>query len=373
MASSQWSPLSSPFWILQGIGWGTYGLLWYLASLPVYYEAAPDALLIGAARTAYYILLGVGATLLLRPLYRRLWARRASFVSLLVVGGGCSFVGSVVWLFCFEAVKWPLSSDPFSGAYGASSLLYFARPVVSNTFVLLAWSGLYFGTKYQRGLLAQQERTLRAETLAREAQIQMLRYQLNPHFLFNTLNTLLSLIGEDDRRAKQFVHQLAEFLRYSLLGTDTPTVALQEEVAVIRSFLSIERLRFGDDLQVDIDVAPASRTVPVPPFVVQSLVENAVKHGRASSATPLRVRLRTLMENDRLTIEVANTGRLHRSPPGDSRTGIGLRNLRERLDKLYPDRYEFTLRADDGWVRARLVLAPPPLPDAAPTAAAAHG
>jgi signal transduction histidine kinase len=372
MASPQWSPLSSSFWTLQGIGWGTYGLLWYLASLPVYYGAASEALLIGAARTAYYVLLGIGATLLLRPLYRYLWSRQASLARLLAASVVCSFVGSILWLLCFEAVKWPLRSAPFSGAYGASSLLYFARPVVSNTFVLLAWSGLYFGIKHQRGLLAQQERTLRAETLAREAQIQMLRYQLNPHFLFNTLNTLLTLIGEDDRRAKQFVHQLAEFLRYSLLGTDTQTVPLQEEVAVIRSFLSIERLRFGDDLQVDIDVASASRTAPVPPFVVQSLVENAVKHGRASGTTPLRVRLRTQMENDRLTIEVANTGRL-RPAARDNRTGIGLRNLRERLDKLYPGRYEFTLRADDGWVRARLVLTPPPIPDSAPAAAAARG
>jgi hypothetical protein len=340
--------------LLQGLGWGTYGLLWYLASLPIY-EAAGTAL-IGAVRTAYYVGLGMSLTIAFRPLYRYFWNRGTAPAALLLMAVVCSLLGTGVWLVLFEAVKWPLEAPPFSGAYGARSIWYFARPVVSTTTVLLAWSALYFGVKYQRNLLQQQERTLRAETLAREAQLQMLRYQLNPHFLFNTLNTLLSLIGEDDRRAKQFVQELADFLRYSLLDTDTRTVSLHEEIEVVRSFLAIEKLRFEDTLQVTFDVDPATESVQIPPFLVQSLVENAVKHGRAASSS-LQVRLATTQADGALHVEVANTGRLQSA--SGARTGIGLKNVRERLQRLYPDRHTFSLREEDGWVRARIAIQQP--------------
>lgn len=356
MMTSRWSPLFSSFWTLQGVGWGTYGLLWYLASLPIY-DGIEVSLLVGAIRVLYYVGLGASVTLVFRPLYRRLWERRASLPIMLGASLACSLFGAGGWLFCFEGVKWPLEQASFSGAYGAASLWYFARPLVSNTVVLLAWSTLYFGIKYQRNLLVQQERTLRAETLAREAQLQMLRYQINPHFLFNTLNTLVSLIGEDDRRAKQFVHELAEFLRYSLLDTDTRTVSLHEEVEVVRSFLSIEKLRYEDDLRVEFDVDPATESVPIPPFLIQALVENAVKHGRASAPVPLQVCLATTLEDGALRIRVANTGRLAPSPAaGSGHGGIGLTNLRERLQRLYPNRHRFTLEEEDGWVRAEVAL-----------------
>lgn len=337
------------------MGWGMYGLLWYVASLPIY-EEAEASLLVGMIRVLYYVGLGVGITLAFRPLYRRLENREIPLTILLTISLVCSLVGSAVWLAFFEGVKWPLNTTPFSGAYGAGSFWYFARPMVSHTVVLLAWSVLYFGVKYQRDLLIQQERTLRAETLAREAQIQMLRYQLNPHFLFNTLNTLLTLIGEDDRRAKRFVHELAGFLRYSLLDTDTHTVPLSREIDVIRSFLSIEKLRFADDLRFEFDIDSATESTPIPPFLVQSLVENAVKHGRAAGPAPLRVRLATYCEDDALCVEVANTGRLAPSPARNGHDGIGLKNLRERLRRLYPDRHSFALREEDGWVRAEVVL-----------------
>lgn len=359
MASRRrWSPLFSSFWTLQSIGWGTYGLLWYLASLPIY-DAVDAPAIVGAVRTLFYVGLGLSLTVAFRPLYRWFWNRESSLPTLLVVSSVCSLVGSALWLVVFEAVKWPLDAPPFSGAYRADSVWYFARPMLGATIVLLAWSALYFEVKYQRNLLAQQERTLRAKTLAREAQLQVLRSQLNPHFLFNTLNTLLSLIGEDDQRAKRFVHELADLLRYSLLNTDTNTVSLQEEIEVIRSFLSIERLRFDDRFQVHYNVDPETESVQVPPFLIQSLVENAVKHGRRTPTSPLTIRLTTRQDHNTLHVEVENTGQLRAVPPLGSRGGIGLKNLRERLDRLYPETNSFTLEEQNGWVRAHVAIPHP--------------
>ena len=353
MKSDRWSPLFSSFWTLHVVGWGTYGLLWYLASLPFYAsKSVPPEL--AAVRVGYYVMIGGVITLAVRPLYRRLWNRDTPLVLLLPVALACSLAGTAVLILLFEGIKWPLDAPAFQGA----SLWQFARPFVSNALVLMAWSALYFGVKYQRDLQAQQRRTLRAETLAREAQLDMLRYQLNPHFLFNTLNTLRALIGDDDRRAKRIVTELSDFLRYSLLDLNAPTVPLREEVDVTRTYLAIEKIRFEDRLQVEVDVDPSVASRPVPPFLVHSLVENAVKHGMATSPRPLRIRLEATPTDDGFQIEVANTG--HLSDPSSTialpSNGIGLQNVRQRLDQLFPDRHAFTLTEADGWVRARVAI-----------------
>lgn len=341
--------LQPSFWTLHVAGWGAYGLLWYLASLPLYTELGFGPWL-GAIRALYYASIGFGLTLLFRPLYRRLWARRASLFTLLAAAIGCSLLGTAAWVVLFEGIKWPLDAPPFQDA----SILQFARPYVSSSLVLMAWSALYFGIKYQQDLRAQRERTLRAETLAREAQLDMLRYQLNPHFLFNTLNTLRALIGDDDRRARRIVTELSDFLRYSLLDSDARTVPLHEELSVTRTYLSIEKIRFEERLQVEEAIDAEAASVPVPPFLIHSLVENAVKHGMATSPRPLRIRLVAARDGGGLRIEVANTGRLTdpSSPNGPPSYGIGLKNVRQRLRQLYPDRHHFTLTEDDGWVRA---------------------
>lgn len=352
MASARWSPLFSSFWTLHGLGWSAYGLLWYLASLPGYETlgASPG---LAAVRVGYYVLVGATLTLSFRPLYRRLWQQDAGLATLLAVAIACSMLGTAVWILLFEGIKWPLDAPRFQGA----RLWELARPFLSNALVLLAWSALYFGIKYQRTLQHQQRRTLRAETLAREAQLDMLRYQLNPHFLFNTLNTLRALIGDDDQRAKRIITELSDFLRYSLLDLNAPTVPLRDEIEVITAYLAIEKIRFEDRLLVTIDSDPAVESRSVPPFLVHSLVENAVKHGMATSPRPLRICLETIPTAEGFQVEVANTGHLANfSFNGTPSTGIGLKNVRQRLKQLFPGRHAFTLTEADGWVRARIQI-----------------
>ncbi|NBB84954.1 MAG: histidine kinase [Bacteroidetes bacterium] len=358
MHTERWSHLYFPFWTLHLTGWGAYGLIWYLASLPGYATLGASPA-IAAVRVGYYVAIGALLTLAFRPLFRRLWRRDAALVTLLPIVAGCALLGTVVWIMLFEGVKWPMDAPPFQGA----SVWAFARPYVSNVLVLLAWSALYFGIKYQRDLQRHQTRTLRAETLAREAQLDMLRYQLNPHFLFNTLNTLRALISDDNRRARRIVTELADFLRYSLLEVNAPTVPLREEIEVTRTYLAIEKIRFEERLQIHISIDPSVESKRVPPFLVHSLVENAVKHGMATSPRPLRLRLVAEPIPDGIQIEVANTGHLsdpsaNGAPPS---TGIGLKNVRQRLDQLFPDRNALALTESDGWVRARVTIGTPAL------------
>ena len=230
--------------------------------------------------------------------------------------------------------------------------------VLDYSFTLAGWSALYFGIKYWRQWQSEHERTLQAEALANHAQLDMLRYQLNPHFLFNALNSIRASIDEDSQRAKRMVTEFSEFLRYSLLNDNSTLVDLRQEIEAIRSYLAIEKIRFEDKLEVTFEIEPAAAECQVPGFLIHPLVENAVKHGMTNNPEPLRILIAAKVRDGRLVVEVANTGRLDTRTPQTNGAGtrIGLRNVRERLAKLYPDQSSFTLRQDGIWIRATIEM-----------------
>jgi LytS/YehU family sensor histidine kinase len=235
---------------------------------------------------------------------------------------------------------------------------------VYNTLTLVAWSTLYVGLLYRDMLQAQRDSALRAAAEARDAQLRMLAYQLNPHFLFNTLNSLRAMIDEDRDRARDMVTELARFLRYALVDRPLHLAPLREEVAAVRGYLAIEAIRFEDRLDVRVEVTPAAAECRVPAFLLNPLVENAIKHGRPSHpGAPLRVRLHAGVAAGRLEIVVESSGTLdERAGPERSRGGIGLRNVRERLEHHYPGSHRFALEGGAALVRVTIDI--PAVPDA---------
>jgi hypothetical protein len=208
-------------------------------------------------------------------------------------------------------------------------------------------------------ILTPGSQALRALLLATEARWQMLRYQVNPHFLFNALNSSRALVDEEPGRARQMITELADFFRYSLLETQARDVPLGDELRAIRSYLEIQRIRFEERLCVSFDVEPRAEEVRLPGFLIHPLVENAVKHGLDTQKGRVELRIRAALVGDRLEVEVANTGRwLAAREPGVAGTGTGLANVRERLAHAFPGRHRFELREDAGWVRASLSVEP---------------
>jgi LytS/YehU family sensor histidine kinase len=199
---------------------------------------------------------------------------------------------------------------------------------------------------------------LQAEALANHAQLDMLRYQLNPHFLFNALNSIRASIDEDSQRAKRMVTEFSEFLRYSLLNDNSAPVELRQEIEAIKNYLAIEKIRFEDKLDVTFQLEPAAEECRLPGFLIHPLVENAVKHGMTNNSGPLKICIEARIREGRLVVEIANTGRLDAKSPQTNGAGthIGLRNVRERLAKLYPDKSSFTLRQDGAWIRATIEI-----------------
>jgi two-component sensor histidine kinase len=344
---------------LQLAGWVAYGVVFHVTLRP--YNPFMDIVLQQA-------LWATGSGLLFSSMlgaaYRALEISQGHLGKQSLAVGVGSVVAGLVWA---SVYRWGASYiDPFElpvMAYvdflpGQGSLL--SHPAAFPV-VLLVWSGCYLGIAFWHERQAQQKRLFQADAEAQRARLQMLRYQLNPHFFFNALNTINALADESPRRVKEAVHELSGFLRYSLLDEDTLMVSLNEEIQAVRHYFAIETMRFEDDLQVTIDVDPEAGHQTVPAFLVLPLIENAVKHGQHTSAFPLRIRLEASLSGDRLRIEIANTGHIREDPSPDQSTNTGLSNVRARLQAQYPSAHRFSLTEHNGWVRARIDIERPAL------------
>ena len=245
----------------------------------------------------------------------------------------------------------------------ARRLLEIFEGVIGSTYILLCWSALYFGVKYFELLQQQRDATLRAATLAQEAQLKMLRYQLNPHFLFNTLNAISTLILDNENRtANQSVMRLSEFLRYTLDQDPMKKVTLRQEIEAMNLYLTTEKLRFGERLQLEFAVEERALEALVPSLLLQPLIENAVKYAVSPSERGGIIRVEARARGSMLELAVSDDGPgLSSSAPGGishgaTRGGVGLRNTRERLSVLYEDRQRFATMDNKPGLRIELGL-----------------
>ena len=207
---------------------------------------------------------------------------------------------------------------------------------------------------------ARQLRERRRTALA-EANLDALRYQLRPHFLFNTLHTILPLVDKDPARARSMVVRLGDLLRLSLRAEERPLISLEEELGILEDYIAIEQVRFRDRLDVSIGVDPEAARAQVPSFLLQPLIENALEHAGAGRKIAVRARV----EGNELAIAVVHDAPGFAVPAGDT-TGVGLRHTRRRLEAHYPGRHRVDLVvAPDGGGEVRLRL---PLSVARPVA-----
>ncbi|PHV34891.1 sensor histidine kinase [Janthinobacterium sp. BJB312] len=224
--------------------------------------------------------------------------------------------------------------------------------------VFLTWTVFYFTALSLRRASRFEAEALRLEVLAKDAQLRALQAQVNPHFFFNSLNSVRALIFEDREAAAHMIDQLAGLMRHALQSSQHATVPLAAELDAVRAYLAIEQSRFEERLRVSFDILPGLEHARVPPMALQTLVENAVKYGVEASAEggDIRIAARRGADTDMLRIEVANTGEL-RGASGS--TGIGLRNARQRLQLACGERASLELRQQAGWVYATIDLPEP--------------
>ena len=238
-----------------------------------------------------------------------------------------------------------------------SSLLD-AQAEKNNQGEILLINGIVHDVTARQEAELARRRLVEAEKLVAQARLRMLRLQMNPHFLFNTLNSIDALVAQDPAGAQRMVRLLATFCRASLLVKEDGMSTVGEELHLIDQYLAIEKVRWGDALRVEFAVQAGVETVGLPAFVLQPLVGNAIKYGQLSGADPLHVRVSAARQDGQVVLEVDNRGRWFSAGerPVEASTGVGLSNVEQRLRNLYGDRIRIDKLDEDGWVKVRIVL-----------------
>jgi sensor histidine kinase YesM len=324
------------FWVLQTIGWAGYLILRSLTGV---------ANSMGAMFVVHTLLLtatGYSVTLLMASLYRRLIVMRALWTVLISLG--TVILASAAFSF-IETWSYSTFVRPDARPVG----IEFFGAIIFAFSVLAAWSALYYGINYYLLLEEEIDQRARLESQASSAQLAMLRYQLNPHFLFNTLNSISTLVLlKQTERANAMLARLSSFLRYTLANEPTAQVTLAQEVETLKLYLEIEKMRFEDRLRPHFRIEAETIGARLPSLLLQPVVENAIKYAVTPSEDGADIWITARREGQAVRIEVADSG-----PGGGAglvsvhSTGVGLANIQDRLAQAYGPAHGFTTRSNE--------------------------
>lgn len=325
------------FWTLQVSGWVGFALIRMLNGVTAFGETMDYY-----KPTAIAMITGFCLSLVLHQVLRRLREKPVP----LIIGGtivaslGLALIFSSIEIWGYNLTYQHLDmSDP----------LYFFGNAMQEGYVLLSWSALYFGINYYLMMQAEKERALLAEGMAHQAQLKMLRYQLNPHFLFNTLNAISTLVMEKDSKgANKMLRNLSSFLRYTLVNQASQQVSLTKELHALALYLEIEEVRFEDRLKVDFKVDDTAQDAKIPSLILQPIIENAIKYAIAPSIDGGTITIDAHVSDERLFLKVCDDGPgITDKAPKDveKSSGVGIANTRARLSQLYGTKH--SLRIDN--------------------------
>ena len=337
------------FWSLHAAGWAAYGLTQYFGAL-LYEKPSSYARVIAVSAIAGFVL-----SMPMRYIYRHLWNRptRVRIAGVLVTCYVTALALRIVINMSYKAFVQP--------DWQAQTLFELFGGTLSTTYLLVCWSVLYFGIKFYESQRKQEEAMLKAVALAQEAQLKMLRYQLNPHFLFNTLNAISTLILDNqNRKANHAIARLSEFLRYTLDQDPMKKVTLRQELEALDLYLGTERLRFGERLRLEYAIEPAALEGMVPSLLLQPLLENSLKYAVSAREQGGVVRIEGRIREGLLELAVIDDGPGLRegaaSAGGNERRGVGLRNTRDRLTVLYGENCRFVVLNSHPGLRVDMAL-----------------
>ncbi|MCX7865249.1 MAG: histidine kinase [Novosphingobium sp.] len=338
------------FWRLQFAGWGGAMLLRAMSAIANDQPPAFLVLVLIATITGFSI------SLVLAVIYRQLISRRP-----LVTWGVTALVLPVfVGLHAFIDA-WVISL--YRSESDASFAQLFIGVFYLDATLLGAWSALYYAINFYIQVEEQNDQLIRLENQATSAQLAMLRYQLNPHFLFNTLNSISTLVLlKQTEPANAMLSRLSSFLRYTLVNEPAARVTVEQEVETLKLYLDIERMRFEDRLRTTFNIDPATRRAMLPSLLLQPLVENAIKYAVTPQECGAEITITTQVDGNRLRIVVSDTGPGLQSKMTENRlsgvtfdggqpvsTGVGLANIRDRLVQAYGENHRFeTIEPEQG-------------------------
>lgn len=256
----------------------------------------------------------------------------------------------------YSFMVWPLLSAAYIMVVGKDinmTLFMMIMNIPYFTSIFTIWMFTVVAIKAYRHINEIKMNQLQLESILRESQLNTLKGQINPHFMFNSLNNIRGLILEDATRARDIITRLSEMLRYSLTKNGVNTILLKEELQTVENYIEISKIQFEERLKFSIEVHPDALNTGIPPMVIQMLIENAVKHGIGNLKEGGEINLLVNVVADELIIVVQNSGTLTLSKGS---TRLGLENIKNRLSLLYGDKSYFTLEENGNFVEAKITI-----------------
>lgn len=344
--------LRNLYWICQIGGWLLYTISVLIFVLPNSNLSEEDA---GHLTTAFSVILSSASGLLLTHTLRLIvnryhWIKLPAIRLVIQTLIACGILSTIYNLISIGLDK--LLLHPKGDLEPEILLLSFLNAYL----IFFLWSVLYFAVKIFRNYKKQEIEHLKWESAIKDFELNKLKSQLNPHFVFNALNSIRALIDEDPIKAKTATTQLSNILRNSLLADRNKTVPLSEELKTVNDYLNLEKIRYEDRLNVLMDVEPVILSFQVPPMMIQTIVENAVKHGISKQVGKGFIHVRARPLRDLLEVQIKNSGRLGSA---ESPTGFGIINTKQRLELLYGNSRGFNITQEGDDTVAVSLLIPP--------------
>jgi signal transduction histidine kinase len=325
------------FWLLHTFGWLGFAIVSYFGT---FFQDMRDTYVLVVVLDAYA---GWLLTIPLRYAYQRMWDWTPWVLALAILM--LSLAVACSWTAVKNFNYWQLYKHGFQ----PDEWYQYLRQTSVSFYVILSWSGLYLGVRYYQTLQQEKQKTLTASNKAHEAQLKMLRYQLNPHFLFNTLNAISTLVLlQETETANKMLLRLSDFLRYSLYKDPIKKVPLSQEIHAASLYLEIEKVRFSERLTIEYDIADNTEDALVPSLILQPLVENAIKFAVAKRLEGGLIAIKSRKFGHDLLIEVSDNGPGLQATQAQAKvvnpdSGVGLANTRERLAALYDKEFSLVL------------------------------
>lgn len=241
----------------------------------------------------------------------------------------------------------------FSYLNGLRNLGDIINNMLSVAIVAMSWMMLYFGIQYFRNYKNAQVLQLKQESAEREMTLNKLKSQLNPHFIFNSLNSIRALVKADPEKARSAITYLANIFRKTLQMDKVSLTSFDEEIQIVRDYLTLEKIRYEERLNVSFSLDPLSSSFQVPPMMIQTLVENGIKHGILTLAKGGTIELKTQVESETLNLEITNPGKYQHS---ENHKGYGLDNTKERLNLLFDGKATFHIENVNGLVTTHIQI-----------------
>lgn len=338
------------FWKANLTGWFLFAITWIILYTPLDFHFI-DILKIFLSNFVIPVLI----TSSLRLFYYKISLQSYTLTKIVLIIAASALIASLLWYFTDTIFTLIYYDYPLT-LIRDITIDSFAKRLIGIFILLALWCTLYFIINLFYQWQSEKEAKEKAIYNALESKMEVLKNQINPHFLFNSLNSISALIDENPPKAQLIIEELSSFLRYTLTYKNNIRIDLKREIEFIKHYMYIQSIRFEDNLEFTLRTDPKTESYLIPPAILYPIVENAVKHGMESSNLPLRVMLETYLEGERLVISVSNSGIWIKEAQRINSTNSGIKNVRERLNCEYSDNCGLYIDSLDNIVEVKLSI-----------------